>query len=128
MFATVTVAVCHCGAGCLLGDIVEEWLVYGTDATINGRHLWVSYLVGMLYSFEALCASLKFIKRLWVRALVWNLLPVLLNSSDVRAIRPCNHLARFESRLFVFNLLSGRTLRMDGHIPDSHLELQPANK
>ncbi|OQD78750.1 hypothetical protein PENANT_c084G02504 [Penicillium antarcticum] len=46
MFATITVAVCHCGAGCLLGDIVGEWLVYGTDAKINGRHLWVAYLVG----------------------------------------------------------------------------------
>ncbi|KIW36120.1 uncharacterized protein PV06_11595 [Exophiala oligosperma] len=30
MFATVTVGVCHCGAGCVLGDIVGEWLVYGT--------------------------------------------------------------------------------------------------
>lgn len=58
MFATITVAVCHCGAGCLLGDIVGEWLVYGTDAKINGRHLWVAYLVGVLYFFAALCASL----------------------------------------------------------------------
>jgi hypothetical protein len=49
MFATVTVAVCHCGAGCLLGDIVGEWLVYGTDAKINGHHLWVEFLVGMLH-------------------------------------------------------------------------------
>lgn len=128
MFATVTVAVCHCGAGCLLGDIVGEWLVYGTDATINGRHLWVSYLVGMLYFFESLCASLKVFQRLWFRALVWNLLPVLVNSSDVRKIRPRNYLARFESRLFVFNLFSDRTLRMDGHIPNSHLGLQPAIK
>jgi hypothetical protein len=24
MFPTVTIAVCHCGAGCLLGDIVGE--------------------------------------------------------------------------------------------------------
>ena len=48
MFATVTVAVCHCGAGCLLGDIVGEWLVYGIDAKINGHNLWVSFLVGML--------------------------------------------------------------------------------
>lgn len=54
MFATVTVAVCHCGAGCLLGDIVGEWLVYGTDAKINGHHLWVEFLVGMLhYSLSA---------------------------------------------------------------------------
>jgi hypothetical protein len=49
MFATITVAVCHCGAGCVLGDIVGEWLVYGTGATINGRMLWVEYLVGKLH-------------------------------------------------------------------------------
>ncbi|KAJ9223412.1 hypothetical protein DTO169C6_4219 [Paecilomyces variotii] len=52
MFATTTVAVCHCGAGCLLGDIVGEWLVYGTDAKINGHRLWVSFLVD--YGFALL--------------------------------------------------------------------------
>lgn len=46
MFATITVAVCHCGAGCVLGDVIGEWLVYGTGATIAGRELWVNYLVG----------------------------------------------------------------------------------
>lgn len=46
MFATITVAVCHCGAGCVLGDIVGEWLIYGTGAAINGRALWVEYLIG----------------------------------------------------------------------------------
>ena len=46
MFATITVAVCHCGAGCLLGDIVGEWLVYGAGITINGRDLWAEYLIG----------------------------------------------------------------------------------
>lgn len=46
MFATVTVAVCHCGAGCLLGDIVGEFLVYGTNAKINGHHIWVELVVG----------------------------------------------------------------------------------
>ncbi|KAH8756947.1 hypothetical protein BGZ57DRAFT_944681 [Hyaloscypha finlandica] len=35
MFPTVTIAVCHCGAGCLLGDIVGEWLVFGTNATLD---------------------------------------------------------------------------------------------
>ncbi|KAF2261310.1 hypothetical protein CC78DRAFT_522025 [Lojkania enalia] len=30
MFATITVAVCHCGAGCVLGDVVGEWL-HGAD-------------------------------------------------------------------------------------------------
>src|SRR5271170_777100 len=49
MFATVTVAVCHCGAGCLLGDIIGEWLVYGTGAQIRGRTLSTEYLIGMLH-------------------------------------------------------------------------------
>ena len=34
MFATITIAVCHCGAGCLLGDVVGEWLVYGAGISI----------------------------------------------------------------------------------------------
>ena len=45
LFATLTVAVCHCGAGCVLGDIVGEWIVYGTNATISGRSLWPEYLI-----------------------------------------------------------------------------------
>ncbi len=39
MFATITIAVCHCGAGCVLGDIIGEWLIYRTGAEINGRAL-----------------------------------------------------------------------------------------
>jgi len=46
MFATITIAVCHCGAGCLLGDIVGEWLVYGTDAQIDSRSLYPCFLIG----------------------------------------------------------------------------------
>ena len=47
MFATVTVAVCHCGAGCLLGDIVGEWFVYWTNAHISGRMMWTEFLIGI---------------------------------------------------------------------------------
>lgn len=50
MFATVTVAVCHCGAGCVIGDIIGEWIVYGAGVTINGRSLWPEYLIGNLLS------------------------------------------------------------------------------
>lgn len=46
MFAITTIGVCHCGAGCVLGDIIGEWIVYGSDATINGRALWSEFLVG----------------------------------------------------------------------------------
>ncbi|KIX92339.1 uncharacterized protein Z520_11947 [Fonsecaea multimorphosa CBS 102226] len=47
IFATATIAVCLCGAACVLGDIVGEWLVYGTEARIGapGRLLWTEFLV-----------------------------------------------------------------------------------
>ena len=46
MFATITIAVCHCGAGCLLGDIFGEWFVYGTGLQINGSEIWVEFSAG----------------------------------------------------------------------------------
>jgi len=46
MFGIVTIAVCHCGSGCLIGDIIGEWIVFGTNASINGRGIWVEYLLG----------------------------------------------------------------------------------
>ena len=49
MFPTVTIAVCHCGAGCLLGDIVGEWLVYGANTMINGRSIWPEFLIGISF-------------------------------------------------------------------------------
>lgn len=52
MWATVLVGVSHCGAGCVLGDLVGEWLVYGTGATINGKSIWVELLVD--YAFALL--------------------------------------------------------------------------
>ena len=54
MFATVTVGVCHCGAGCVLGDIIGEWIVYATGAAIESplRSLWVNYLVGKAFHFH----------------------------------------------------------------------------
>ncbi|KAK5109200.1 hypothetical protein LTR62_007285 [Meristemomyces frigidus] len=50
MFATVTIAVCHCGAGCVIGDIIGEWLVYATGASINGQSLWVNFLVDFAFA------------------------------------------------------------------------------
>jgi hypothetical protein len=46
IFPTVTIAVCHCGAGCLLGDIVGEWLIYGANIMINCRSIWPEFLIG----------------------------------------------------------------------------------
>jgi hypothetical protein len=36
------VSATHCGAGCTLGDIVTEWAIFATGATILGSMLWAS--------------------------------------------------------------------------------------
>lgn len=46
IFAIVTVATCHCGAGCVLGDIVGEWLVYWSGASISRSMLYAAFVVG----------------------------------------------------------------------------------
>ena len=51
-WATVMIDVFHCGFGCVLDDVVGEWLVYGTGASINGSGLWVCLLVD--YAFALL--------------------------------------------------------------------------
>lgn len=50
MFATVTVAVCHCGSGCLLGDLIGEWIVFGTHAQVNGKEIWVEFLLDYAFA------------------------------------------------------------------------------
>ncbi|KAF1987817.1 hypothetical protein K402DRAFT_403478 [Aulographum hederae CBS 113979] len=52
MWATVLIGVSHCGAGCVLGDLVGEWLIYGTGATINNHDIWPMLLVD--YAFALL--------------------------------------------------------------------------
>jgi len=37
--------VCHCGAGCVLGDVVGEWIVYATGVTIDARAIWPEWLI-----------------------------------------------------------------------------------
>lgn len=46
LFATITIATCHCGAGCVLGDIIGEWLVYSLGVRIGGSMLYASFVVG----------------------------------------------------------------------------------
>ena len=52
MLATVLIGVSHFGAGCVLGDLVGEWLVYGTNTPINGHGIWAELLVD--YAFALL--------------------------------------------------------------------------
>jgi len=46
-YVSVLIGVTHCGAGCVLGDIVGEWIVYGTNVAINDRSLWPEMLIGI---------------------------------------------------------------------------------
>lgn len=43
--------VTHCGAGCTLGDIVAEWLVFATGFTLAGSVLYANYLVDFLAAY-----------------------------------------------------------------------------
>ena len=52
MWATVASGVSHCGAGCVLGDLVGEWLVYGTGASISHQSIWAVLLID--YAFALL--------------------------------------------------------------------------
>ena len=41
----------HCGAGCTLGDIAGEWLIFTTATTIHGILLWPQYLVDFAFAY-----------------------------------------------------------------------------
>ncbi len=46
MWQSVAVSVAHCGAGCVLGDIVADWIVYGAGWIIAGRRVWLEMIWG----------------------------------------------------------------------------------
>jgi hypothetical protein len=110
MFPTVTIAVCHCGAGCLLGDIVGEWLVFGTNATLGGKSIGPEFLIGIiprLPSSKIYISSKTLIlsNRLRIRPPIRHRLPILLHRAHVRRLRAQNALARRESGFPVTHLL-----------------------
>ena len=51
-YVSVLIGVTHCGAGCVLGDIIGEWIVYGTNVMINGKNLWPEMLIGTLRFYQ----------------------------------------------------------------------------
>jgi Domain of unknown function (DUF4396) len=51
-WAIILIGVSHCGAGCVLGDLVGEWVVWGSGITINGRDTWPCLLLD--YGFALL--------------------------------------------------------------------------
>jgi hypothetical protein len=45
------VGVTHCGAGCTLGDIAGEWLVFGVGWTLFGAALYPDYIVDFGFAY-----------------------------------------------------------------------------
>jgi hypothetical protein len=58
----VAVSATHCGAGCTLGDILGEWVVFAGSLTIAGAALWpaymldfaLAYLLGIVFQYLAI--------------------------------------------------------------------------
>ena len=48
---SVAIGVCHCGAGCTLGDIVGEWIIFATGASLAGATLWPEYIADFALAF-----------------------------------------------------------------------------
>ncbi|WP_225813568.1 DUF4396 domain-containing protein [Streptomyces spinosus] len=44
-------AVSHCGAGCTLGDIVGEWIVFATGLTIAGKSLYADFVLDFVFAW-----------------------------------------------------------------------------
>jgi hypothetical protein len=47
----VAVGVTHCGAGCTLGDIIGEWLIFAFGWTLLGETLYAEMLADFLLAF-----------------------------------------------------------------------------
>jgi hypothetical protein len=43
-WATMAIEVSHCGAGCTLGDVISEWLIYAFALSVAGRVLVTEYI------------------------------------------------------------------------------------
>jgi len=60
----------------VLGDLVGEWLVYGTSATINGEMLWVElvvdYAFALLFGIAFQYFSIAPIAGTWGLMTVWR--------------------------------------------------------
>jgi hypothetical protein len=75
-WATILIGVSHCGAGCVLGDLVGEWLVYGTGATIHGHDVWpcllISYAFALLFGIVFQYLSIAPMSGQWGLKTLWR--------------------------------------------------------
>jgi hypothetical protein len=50
-WVTTSKAVSHCGAGCTVGDIGAEWLVYGAGLAIAGKPLYADFALDFAFAW-----------------------------------------------------------------------------
>jgi hypothetical protein len=48
----VGISTSHCGAGCTLGDIAAEWIVFALALTLLGQSLFASYALDYVFAFS----------------------------------------------------------------------------
>lgn len=48
---STAIGVSHCGAGCTLGDIIGEWMIFALGLTIAGDALWGEYIADFALAF-----------------------------------------------------------------------------
>lgn len=48
---SVIVGTLHCGAGCTLGDLVAEWLLFFVPLTLFGRKLFMAWVIDYVIAF-----------------------------------------------------------------------------
>lgn len=47
----IAVTATHCGAGCALGDVIGEWLVFASAVSIAGYALWAEYIIDFAFAY-----------------------------------------------------------------------------
>ncbi len=72
---SVVTGVSHCGAGCTLGDIAGDWIVFGAGWTIAGIAIWpkimgefvCAYLLGIVFQYFSIVPMrhLKPLEGIW---------------------------------------------------------------
>jgi hypothetical protein len=104
---STALGVSHCGAGCTLGDIVGEWLVYLTAWTIP---IFAAHAANSLMAMFVADFVLA-----WTFGIVF---PVLLDRPDARRRRARGrHLAGDQGGHAVDRRVPGRPVRLHGALP-----------
>lgn len=98
MFATVAIGVCQSGVGCVLGDIVGEWLVYENNAAIGSTELPVDF--GFAFAFGIFFQY-------------FSIAPIAGDYSPMVSYRT------LKARHSLPALFRNRSVRLDGHFPNS---------